>query len=143
MSMKTNIIGLVVLAALALTALLFKPPTSTIQKDLSQGFQSFKSADFSQVERITLSKVKAADAGADKDQAKEVAGQAAALELKRQGTDDWTISTAWNYPADKKKVKELFDELKKATTGEARKAGKERSSHARFKVDPEKGVALA
>jgi len=142
--MKTNIIALSVLAALALTALLFKPATSTIQKDLSSGFTAFKAADLSQVERITVSKApKAEDQAKEKEGDKEKSKEPPVLELKRSGSDDWVIPTAWSYPADKKKVKELLDELKKATAGEPRKAGKERSSHPRFKVDQEKGVVLA
>src|SRR5262245_66129474 len=118
MSMKTNLIALGVLAALALTAVLYKPATSTIQKDLSQGFSAFKSADLSQVERITVTKAQKAEEkdkveGKEAEKGKEGGGAEkskgpSVLELKRSGGDEWVIPSAWGYPADKKKVKELL-----------------------------------
>src|SRR6185503_13154476 len=124
MSMKTNLIALGVLAALALTAVLYKPATSTIQKDLSQGFAAFKSADLSQIERITVTKAqkaeekdkvegKEAEKGKEKEGAGEKSKGPSVLELKRSGGDEWVIPSAWGYPADKKKVKELLDEIVK------------------------------
>src|SRR6185503_10029872 len=101
MSMKTNLIALGVLAALALTAVLYKPATSTIQKDLSQGFAAFKSADLSQIERITVTKAqkaeekdkvegKEAEKGKEKEGAGEKSKGPSVLELKRSGGDEWS-----------------------------------------------------
>ena len=126
MNAKGIVVGLVVLALVAGAAYFLRPPTATISRDLSKGFEAFKAIDFSSVERMAVKK------GKEKDPS--------TLELKRSG-DGWVLPTAWDYPADKKKVEELLDELKKVTDG--RPSGRSRASHPKFKLDEEKGVALA
>ena len=127
MNQKGLAIALVILMVLGGTALIknLTSKTSVIPQGLSRGFEAFKSVDLGTVDRLVISKGKTKGP--------------ATLELKRKG-DDWTIPTAWDYPADKKKVQEFLDELKKVRTGERR--GVQRTSHSEFKVDDERGVAV-
>src|SRR5258705_5230551 len=127
MSMKGNLIALGVLGILGGAAILanLNTTTSTVQKDLTNGFAAFRSADLATVNRIAIKKAKEKDKGS--------------VELRRKG-DGWTIASAWDYPADKKKVQELLDELKKVRTGTI--SGSQRSSHQQFKVDDEKGIQV-
>jgi parvulin-like peptidyl-prolyl isomerase len=127
MNQKGLAIALVILLVLGGTALIknLTSKTSVIPQGLSKGFEAFKSVDLAKVDRLVISKGKAKSP--------------ATLELKRKG-DDWTIPSAWDYPADKKKVQEFIDELAKVRTGERR--GVQRTSHSDFKVDDERGVAV-
>ena len=123
--MKRNLIALLVLAVLGGIVWWNTQPTSTVSKELSEGFNRFKKADLSAVEKIVITK------GAKEPQT---------VELKKSG-DGWVLPKTWDYPAEKKKVEDLVAELKKVTEGENR--SNTADNHATFKVDAEKGVHVS